>query len=214
MSRLGVPAVAWTFALAAMIASPALGGAPEHGRPIVAARVARLRVLQHRRGADHLRPLLPGSGSSGSSAENHRRLQCHARRLAVHGVHSPLDAAGNPDFACTGTVVAPNVILTAGHCTVDETTGATLDPSGFGIFMGGVDWSDTTRRQLSLVTKVITNPPYNPTTDTSDAGLLVLSTPTNACAIPSPRPRTRISSSSQPGHSSQAGEPPTTAVSR
>jgi hypothetical protein len=95
-----------------------------------------------------------------------------------------VDASGTPDFNCTGTVVSPNVVLTAGHCAVDETTGATLDPSGFGVETGSVDWTNAAQRQLSLVSKVIVNPAYNPFTDTFDAALLVLRTPTTATAIP------------------------------
>lgn len=41
------------------------------------------------------------------------------------------DAAGNPVLNCTGTVVSPNVVLTAAHCALDDTTGGPLDPSGF-----------------------------------------------------------------------------------
>ena len=95
-----------------------------------------------------------------------------------------LDDAGNPDFLCSGTVVAPNVVLTAGHCAVDETTGATLAPSGFGVVTGSVDWSNQSRRQLSLVSKVIVDPSYVPgLVDSTDAALLVLATPTTAPTI-------------------------------
>jgi len=95
-----------------------------------------------------------------------------------------IDASGNPDFNCTGTVVAPNVVLTAGHCTVDETTGETLELSGFGVVSGSPDWSDPSQRQISTVSQVIPDPLYDPTTDTNDAALLVLSTPTTAPATP------------------------------
>jgi hypothetical protein len=99
--------------------------------------------------------------------------------FVLHG-----DAAGNPDFACSGTVVAANVVLTAGHCAVDETTGATLDPSGFGVLSGSVDLSNQSARQLSFVSKVIVNPGYIPGIfDSTDAALLVLATPTTAPTI-------------------------------
>jgi len=94
------------------------------------------------------------------------------------------DASGNPDFSCTGTVVAPNVVLTAGHCAVDESTGLTLNPSGFAIATGSVDWTNTAQRQVSAVSRVIVNPYYDSISDESDAALLVLSDPTTAPAIP------------------------------
>jgi hypothetical protein len=95
-----------------------------------------------------------------------------------------VDAAGNPDFVCSGTAVAPNVVLTAGHCASDETTGATLDPSGFGVVTSSVDWSNRSERQLSLVSKVIVNPAYIPgLLDSTDAALLVLATPTSTPTI-------------------------------
>jgi hypothetical protein len=94
------------------------------------------------------------------------------------------DAGGNALFNCTGTVVAPNVVLTAGHCGVDDTTGAPLDPAGFAVVTGSVDWTDTAQRQVSPVSQVIVNPSWDPVTDTFDAALLVLTRPTTAPAIP------------------------------
>jgi secreted trypsin-like serine protease len=87
-------------------------------------------------------------------------------------------------FNCTGTVVAPNVVLTAGHCGVDDTTGAALDPSGYAVVTGSVDWTNQAARQVSPVSRVIVNPRYDSGTDAFDAAVLVLSRPTTAPAIP------------------------------
>ncbi|MGZ4221922.1 MAG: S1 family peptidase [Solirubrobacteraceae bacterium] len=84
---------------------------------------------------------------------------------------------------CSGTVVAANVILTAAHCAVDEGTGATLDPSGFRVVTGSVDWTDDSARNVSGVSRVIVDPSYDPTNHNFDAALLVLSTPTAAPTI-------------------------------
>jgi Trypsin len=94
------------------------------------------------------------------------------------------DTNGNPDFSCTGTVVATNVVLTAGHCAVDEVTGVALDPSGFAVVTGTVDWTNTAQRQISPVSRVIVDPYYDSLSDESDAALLVLSKPTTAPDIP------------------------------
>jgi secreted trypsin-like serine protease len=93
------------------------------------------------------------------------------------------DALGNPDFDCSGTVISANVVLTAGHCAVDESTGATLDPGGYRVVTGAADWTDTTNRHVSGVSRVIVDPAYSPSAKTSDAALLVLSTPTSAPTI-------------------------------
>ena len=93
------------------------------------------------------------------------------------------DALGNPDFTCSGTVVSTNVVLTAGHCAADESAGAVLNPSGYRVVSGAVDWTDTLNRRVSGVSRVIVDPAYNPAAKTSDAALLVLSAPTTAPAI-------------------------------
>ena len=61
------------------------------------------------------------------------------------------DSSGNPLFACSGMLVSANVVLTAGHCTVDESTGQPLGPSGYRVVTGAVDWTDTIDRQVSDV---------------------------------------------------------------
>ncbi len=94
------------------------------------------------------------------------------------------DSVGSGYELCTGTVVSTNVILTAGHCAEDTTTGS-LDPSGgYRVVTGSQDWADTSTRQVSGVSQVIVYPGYNPATGQGDAALLVLSTPTTAPAIP------------------------------
>jgi secreted trypsin-like serine protease len=85
---------------------------------------------------------------------------------------------------CTGTVIAPTLILTAGHCAVSENTGQLNAASGYSIATGSLDWSDETTRQVSGVSRVLVDPNYNPLTVQSDAALLVLSAPTTAPTIP------------------------------
>lgn len=87
------------------------------------------------------------------------------------------DTAGNPEFFCSGTVVSSNVILTAGHCGVDEAAGSTLDPSGFRVITGAVNWGDATNRTVSGVSQVIVEPGYPAGGGPYDAALLVLSAP-------------------------------------
>jgi secreted trypsin-like serine protease len=85
---------------------------------------------------------------------------------------------------CTGTVLSSNVVLTAGHCAEDVTTGAVDATSGFVVVTGSLDRTATATRQLSAVSKVIVHPGFDAATlDGGDAALLVLSTPTTAPAV-------------------------------
>ncbi|MGA3360405.1 MAG: trypsin-like serine protease [Solirubrobacteraceae bacterium] len=84
---------------------------------------------------------------------------------------------------CTGSVVASNVVLTAGHCVANIDTGVTLPASNFTVFTGNVDWT-APGEQSSAVTTVLAYPGYVPSTGYGDAGLLVLATPSSAPAIP------------------------------
>lgn len=180
-----VSALALSCALAASVVSPALARTSTHMSTSLATRIDRL--------SSH--------GSHRTRAANQRTatlrwLESGKRPRIVGGngaVQSDwpfmafimyFDAAGNPEFICTGTVVAPNVVLTAGHCGVDETTGAPIDPSGYAVVTGSVDWTNQAARQVSGVSRVVVNPAYNSVTDGYDAALLVLSTPTSAPAIP------------------------------
>jgi secreted trypsin-like serine protease len=97
---------------------------------------------------------------------------------------------------CTGTVISPNVILTAGHCVLSETTGRPLPARDFGVATGTVDWTKARGRSLSGVTRVILNPSFDDATGRDDAALLVLGTRTPAPALPLASEANRSSSAS------------------
>lgn len=83
-------------------------------------------------------------------------------------------------FSCTGTVVAPNLILTAGHCVEDIATGRKTPASEYVIVTGSSDVRDEDTRQLSKVSRTIVYPNFNRFKVHGDAALLVLATPTTA----------------------------------
>jgi hypothetical protein len=83
---------------------------------------------------------------------------------------------------CSGTVVAPTLILTAGHCAEDIETGVVNAPSGYTVVTGNVNWTSP-ERQVSAVSRVIPYPGFVPSAYYGDAALLELSTPTRAPAI-------------------------------
>src|SRR5450631_2144407 len=50
---------------------------------------------------------------------------------------------------CTGTVVAPNVVMTAAHCVVDPMSGVLNPAAKYAVVTGTVDWTNPTTRQVS-----------------------------------------------------------------
>jgi trypsin len=93
-----------------------------------------------------------------------------------------LDVRGDETIECTGSVVAPRLILTAGHCVENLTTGAAYPASGFSV----LTFTQSARggeRQLSSVSGVIPYEGFKRSVDTGDAALLALSAPVRAPAI-------------------------------
>jgi secreted trypsin-like serine protease len=87
---------------------------------------------------------------------------------------------------CTGTVVAPRLVLTAGHCAENVETGVVNEASGYRVVTGNVNWT-ASPREVFDVTDVVPYPGYESSgllSDWGDAALLVLSSPTSAPAIP------------------------------
>ena len=99
------------------------------------------------------------------------------------------DAQGGGAYEwCTGTVVSPNLVLTAAHCVEDVSSGTLYPATNFTVVTGSVDWSDTAHAQVSAVAQVI---PDKTTVEASpnginvvgDAALLQLETSTTAPAV-------------------------------
>jgi secreted trypsin-like serine protease len=95
-----------------------------------------------------------------------------------------LDFKGNTVGQCSGTVVAPNLVLTAGHCAEDVASGVVNEASGYQVVTGNVDWAaPPAERQVSGVSRVIVCGCFDRHTTIGDVALLQLSTPTTAPAI-------------------------------
>ena len=79
---------------------------------------------------------------------------------------------------CTGTLIAPNVFLTASHCTAFFEQD--LEPRGFTAYVsfdGSIPFGrlTTNRTRLIAVTEVVTNPGFNQSqSDSGDIAVLIL----------------------------------------
>jgi secreted trypsin-like serine protease len=124
------------------------------------------------RPAAHPRPLraapniVGGSDASGSSLG-----------MVAYVIYN----AASGSFLCSGTIVSPDVILTAGHCAENESTGVTDTAADYQVLTGTQSLS--VPGQVSAVTTVIPYPTFNPATLSGDAAVLVLATPTTAAPV-------------------------------
>ncbi|HEX4466749.1 MAG TPA: trypsin-like serine protease [Solirubrobacteraceae bacterium] len=100
----------------------------------------------------------------------------------ISSVADIVDIHGKEGDQCTGTVVAPTLVLTAGHCAVDARTGALNSAHGYQVLTGTAS-GEGTEGQVSTVSGVLLFEGYRRRVDTGDAALLVLSSPTMAPPI-------------------------------
>jgi secreted trypsin-like serine protease len=105
-----------------------------------------------------------------------------AARAAFPWLAEIVDVRGSEADQCTGTVVAPRLILTAGHCVENMRTGKLREASGFTVlsFAGA---TATGEPNVSTVSAVIAYEGFKRGVDDGDAALLVLSAPVGAPAV-------------------------------
>jgi secreted trypsin-like serine protease len=130
----------------------------------------------------------------GTTAQRaHSGAQDRAHPAIVGGTIAPadtfpyvaevIDQLGRQEVGlCTGTVVAPTLILTAGHCAENLRTGIPNAAAGYRVMTEGAGGSQA-EGQISAVSGVIVYEGFRRRVDAGDAALLVLSTPTTAPAI-------------------------------
>lgn len=95
-----------------------------------------------------------------------------------------LDVKGKLVESCSGTVVAPSLVLTAGHCAENIQTGVVNPHGGYYVVTSQVDLAATQPTQVSRVIGVIPYPGYERHHDPGDAALLVLEKPVTAPPMP------------------------------
>ncbi|HEY6145686.1 MAG TPA: serine protease [Solirubrobacterales bacterium] len=90
--------------------------------------------------------------------------------------------AGNKrsGFACTGTVVAPRVVLTAAHCAEDVESGVFSQPAEYKVAIGVANPKQAGAENVYDVVATHVFPNFDPGVIHGDAAILILSRPTSA----------------------------------
>jgi trypsin len=109
----------------------------------------------------------------------------HAASIAEFPSLAYIEAReGKGGFACTGTVVAPRVILTAGHCVEDPETGRITPAKDYLVATGVADPSQSGPGNVFHVAEAHAFPEFDPGALRGDAAVLILTAPTTVPPIP------------------------------
>jgi secreted trypsin-like serine protease len=91
---------------------------------------------------------------------------------------------GGHGFSCTGTVVAPRIILTAAHCVENLDRGGFTSAGDYAVATGTTNPAETAPQNVFRVADTHVFPGFDPGTLRGDAAILVLSAPTSAPVLP------------------------------
>ncbi|MGC1167132.1 MAG: serine protease [Solirubrobacterales bacterium] len=87
-------------------------------------------------------------------------------------------------FACTGTVIAPRVVLTAAHCVEDLHFGGFTAATDYKVATGRANFRLDQTGEVLRVSSTHVFPGFDPGTTRRDAALLILASPTTAPPMP------------------------------
>jgi secreted trypsin-like serine protease len=103
---------------------------------------------------------------------------------APYAVYIQASTGGGTYVSCTGSVIAPTIILTAAHCVFNKATGAVLAASAISVSAGSVNRPPSSPPPPANVAVVRPDPYFNPATFQADAALLFLTAAVPASATP------------------------------
>lgn len=133
-------------------------------------------------------PLSPAALASSSAAPKAQASIINGEAAAITDfpalAYIAAQTSKNQGFACTGTVIAPRLILTAAHCVEDLDVGGFTPAHDYAVVTGQANPRLTPRDQILRVKETHVFPGFDPGNTHGDAALLVLSSPTAAPPIP------------------------------
>lgn len=91
---------------------------------------------------------------------------------------------GKRGFACTGTVVAPRVVLTAAHCVESLDHGGLTRATQYALATGVTSPEEAQAENIFHISEAHVFPGFDPGTLHGDAGILILDRPTSAPVVP------------------------------
>lgn len=91
---------------------------------------------------------------------------------------------GKHGFACTGTVVAPRVVLTAAHCVENLDKGGLTEAGQYALATAVTSPEEAKAENIFRVAEAHVFPGFDPGTLHGDAGILILDRPTTAPVLP------------------------------
>ncbi len=135
-----------------------------------------------------LASLLVAAGATASAAPNPQATASviggHNATIAQYPSLAYIEGVqATAGYACTGTVVAPRVVLTAGHCVEDIESSSIAQPTEVAVATGISNLRRIPKTQISQVVQVLAYPGFNPARLHGDAGLLILAAPVAAPPI-------------------------------
>jgi secreted trypsin-like serine protease len=127
---------------------------------------------------------LPGAASASGDGATASIINGHGATIEEFPSLAYIEAQeGHSGFACTGTVVAPRVVLTAAHCAEDIEKGTFTAAGSYAIATGTTTPSKSQRENVFGVTATHVFPGFDPGALRGDAAILILDRPTAAPPI-------------------------------